>query len=895
MRKTAEQLEADLESATTDLDKTRALNALAEHLLYRDFVRSEKLAAQARSLATPHADTGGPEWQTESADSLRILCCCSCYTAHAGLSTEYTDRALALYDKLTPHLGARAHVGRAYVLMSRAVALLATGERDAALRTFEESLATSRSAGDGSVEGRILNAFGNLYQREGDFRKAFELQQQALDAFRSVGDRLGEASALNNVALCQEEFGNLSVALECHEQSLNIHDELDNPHGRACSLHNIGIIHRALGRFDKALECFEESLTTRRAVGSLLDQSYALANLADLYALQKDYVKALEYAREQLRAEETVGDEAEISWGHLNVGYIQCRLGNLDEGIEHLLQCYALSRKMRLSLLLCSCLMHIGQLYAQDPATAERLPITRLAQHLGIEGAVGSAFWVYCLERALSIAQEQSFKVVQHEAHLALSELHKSLGNFEKALEHLEKHDALKEEIYSEDVHRRLSNLKTVFRADGDWREAEILRARSEELSAMNEQLTREIATRKKMEEQRRRLEQLAGQARKMRSLNVMAASVAHNFNNLLTGVLGNIEMALDKMESGTQTRRMVEQAQKAANRAAELSRMMLLYVGQGREMPKPIDLSSLVKETVEGYRPAGWENVALECSLPGGLMAVLGGNDQIRHVTRSLLTNAFEALGKSGGSIRVSTSAVECDRDFLLQTYLYEDQPEGPYVCLEVSDTGCGMDRATMNRLFDPFFSRKAPGRGLSLATVLGIVRGHRGAISVSTEAGKGSTFRVYLPALSFAAASTNGNSDNVTEGRKGQGLILLVDDEQLVRSVGTRILHRMGFRILTASSGLEAIEIFRSHRDEITCVLLDLSMMDFDGAKVFAELRKIRHDVPVIISSGYNRADVMTNFVGPDVPAGFLQKPYQAETLAAELRALLEARHAT
>ncbi|HEY4745372.1 MAG TPA: response regulator, partial [Desulfuromonadaceae bacterium] len=249
---------------------------------------------------------------------------------------------------------------------------------------------------------------------------------------------------------------------------------------------------------------------------------------------------------------------------------------------------------------------------------------------------------------------------------------------------------------------------------------------------------------------------------------------------------------------------------------------------------------------------------------------------------------NASEAIGDKSGVIAITTGAMRCGHDYLSDIRFDEQLAEGLYVFVEVADTGCGMDRDTLARLFDPFFTTKFTGRGLGMAAVLGIVRGHRGAIKVYSEPGKGTTFKVLLPAAS-------GHAERVLQAAapesswRGSGTVLLVDDEETIRALGGEMLQMLGFGVLTADNGREALNVYQTHGGEIAAVILDLTMPRMDGEETFRELRRIQPDVRVIMSSGYNEQEVSQRFIGKGL-AGFVQKPYNLATLGAVLRQALQ-----
>ncbi len=278
----------------------------------------------------------------------------------------------------------------------------------------------------------------------------------------------------------------------------------------------------------------------------------------------------------------------------------------------------------------------------------------------------------------------------------------------------------------------------------------------------------------------------------------------------------------------------------KAVERAADLTRQMLAYSGKGKFIVEPVDLSRVVEDNKKMLVMSVSKKARVTYNLTDNLPVIQADAAQMCQVVMNLVINASEALGEQGGVIAVSTNAHLCKAKDLVGMGHGEDLPEGLYVCLEVGDTGCGMDQQTLAKIFDPFFTTKFTGRGLGLAAVHGIIRGHKGAIQVSSEPGKGTTFRVLLPASGPPAAAVQSELVATLECRGGT--VLVVDDEETVRTLARRMLEHFGFSVLTASGGQEAIRLFREHQHEVSCVLLDLTMPDLDGAETFDELRRIR-----------------------------------------------------
>ncbi len=387
---------------------------------------------------------------------------------------------------------------------------------------------------------------------------------------------------------------------------------------------------------------------------------------------------------------------------------------------------------------------------------------------------------------------------------------------------------------------------------------------------------------------QARKLEMKLQQAQKLESLGVLAGGIAHDFNNLLVGILGNAGLALEELPPEAPAREQINDIHTAAIRAAELTKQLLAYAGKGRFVIARIDLRRLVEEMSHLLSAVIPKNALLKYSFAANIPPVDGDAAQLRQIVMNLITNAADAIGQRSGIITVSTSVVEADRTYLADSYLDEGLPAGAYVSLEVADTGVGMSPEMRSRIFDPFFTTKFTGRGLGLAAVLGILRSHRGAIKVYSEPGRGSTFRVLLPAA-------NGGPDSIrprtppAERPQEAGWILVVDDDEAVRSVAKRVLERAGFQVLTAVDGVEGVEVFGAHKEKIRAVLLDVTMPRMGGEETFRRLRQMAPEVRVLLSSGYSEQEATSVFAGKGL-AGFLEKPFTTASLLERLRSVLD-----
>ncbi|MCX7016236.1 MAG: response regulator [Candidatus Sumerlaeota bacterium] len=401
--------------------------------------------------------------------------------------------------------------------------------------------------------------------------------------------------------------------------------------------------------------------------------------------------------------------------------------------------------------------------------------------------------------------------------------------------------------------------------------------------------ISRDVSERKRAEEEKARLETQMRNAQKLESLGVMAGGIAHDFNNLLMGVLGHVGLAQRKLAPASPVQSNLEKIEQSALRAAELTRQMLVYCGKGRMVVQPLNLSSLVKGAYRLFEASAPKKVSFRYELEDGLPDMKGDPGQIRQVLVNLAVNAWEAVGEGRGEIAIRTGAMHVDRRYLAETHLDDDLPEGEYVYIEVSDNGCGMDEETRSRIFDPFFSTKFPGRGMGLAAGLGIVRAHCGAIRVATQPGRGSTFRALFPSLP-RAPETSAKTAPAPGARPEHATVLVVDDEEMVRSAAADMLGHSGFTVLTAADGVEAVDLFRRNAARIGVVLLDLTMPRMDGREAFRRLRELRPDATVILSSGYSEQEAADQFGGEGL-AGFIHKPYTWDSLLATIREALTA----
>jgi CheY-like chemotaxis protein len=313
----------------------------------------------------------------------------------------------------------------------------------------------------------------------------------------------------------------------------------------------------------------------------------------------------------------------------------------------------------------------------------------------------------------------------------------------------------------------------------------------------------------------------------------------------------------------------------------------MLAYAGKGRFIIRAVSLPRLVQETGALVQSSVSKNIAFHIHAPSDTPAIESDPGQMQQVIMNLILNAAESLGGNSGTVSITTGEVTLEKARILEGLDVWAVEPGRYAFIEVRDTGCGMDAATRERIFDPFFSTKFQGRGLGLAAVAGIVRTHRGGIEVTTTPGAGSTFRVLLPAM-VSPVAVSAPAAPGSEDLRGHGTILFVDDEQGVRNFAKLTLKRHGYDVLLAGSGQAAIDAIGSDGNRIRLVVLDLTMPGMNGEETLSHLQQLRPELDVIISSGYAEAEVLPLFKNSRI-AGFLQKPYTAQQLARGVKTVL------
>ena len=391
---------------------------------------------------------------------------------------------------------------------------------------------------------------------------------------------------------------------------------------------------------------------------------------------------------------------------------------------------------------------------------------------------------------------------------------------------------------------------------------------------------------------EKRRLEYQFIQSQKMESIGLLAGGIAHDFNNILSGILGYSSLIKTSIDETHQFYKFVDSIEVSAKRAAELTSQLLAFARGGKYLAKKFNLNDVISETMTIIDRTIDKAIEIELFLSENLPLIEGDPVQMQQVVLNLCVNARDAINGQGKIIIETTDILLGENDSVLKNNL----KSGLFVMLSVTDTGSGMDKETMTRIFEPFFTTKeiGQGTGLGLAMVYGVVKNHEGTINVYSEIGKGTTFRVYLPAQEAAALPVNTEPNNGAKKpdqdlqSHDNALVLVVDDEESLRSLLYDTLTGFGYRVVTASNGLEAVDIYKDQMNDISLVILDIVMPKLGGFETFVELQKINPKVKTILSSGFSQ-NMQTQDMLKNGVKDFIQKPFQVKDLLRKVKAVL------
>jgi len=386
-----------------------------------------------------------------------------------------------------------------------------------------------------------------------------------------------------------------------------------------------------------------------------------------------------------------------------------------------------------------------------------------------------------------------------------------------------------------------------------------------------------DITERKQAEEEKKKLEEQVQQAQRLEAIGTLAGGIAHDFNNLLMAIQGNTSLLLYELDSCHPHFDALENIEKAIRSGAKLTRQLLGYARKGKYQVKLVQLNQLVEEVTDTFSRTRKE-IIIHRELSEDLFAIEAEQGQIEQVLLNLYINAADSM-PSGGKMIIKTLNVTHED---MRRKHYVPKP-GNYVKLTVTDTGIGIDKRTQGRIFEPFFTTKEMGRGtgLGLASVYGIVKSHGGYIEVESEKGHGTTFTIFLPACSKENSNTIVSSERIIEG---SGTILIVDDEEMVLEAGVKMLMRLGYNVLKAGSGIEAVEVYEDNKEAIDLVILDMIMPGMGGGETYEKMKKINPIVKVLLSSGYSLEGQAAEILKRGCK-GFIQKPFNLQKISGKV----------
>jgi signal transduction histidine kinase/CheY-like chemotaxis protein len=414
----------------------------------------------------------------------------------------------------------------------------------------------------------------------------------------------------------------------------------------------------------------------------------------------------------------------------------------------------------------------------------------------------------------------------------------------------------------------------------------DILKRERSQLMATNEQLKRTIEDRKRAEREKQKIATRLRQAQKMESIGTLAGGIAHDFNNILSAIMGYSEMTLYSLSADSKARANLEQVLQASNRARDLVNQILAFSRQSEQTRKPVQISPLVKETLKLMRASLPTTIKIMEQINENGALIEADPTQIHQVLMNLCTNASDAMREKGGALKVDLDRLNLyEKEAAL---LYPDLNPGIYEMVSVSDTGDGMDSATMERIFDPYFTTKEAGKGtgMGLSVAHGIVKSHGGVINVHSELGKGTTFQILLPSIDGVAKS---EVDEDKPLPKGDERILFVDDEATLVDLGKQMLEHLGYKVEGKTSSIEALETFRARPDDFDLILTDKTMPNLTGFDLGKECKVIRPDIPIILCTGFSESSLLLR-AGSMGISEIIMKPLLMRDLAGAIRKVLD-----
>lgn len=402
-------------------------------------------------------------------------------------------------------------------------------------------------------------------------------------------------------------------------------------------------------------------------------------------------------------------------------------------------------------------------------------------------------------------------------------------------------------------------------------------------------EIVRDITERKKMEEERLALERRIVESEKNKSIEILSAGVAHDFNNILMAILGYADLIQVSMNNEETVKKSINEIKKAVLRGSELSQQMLRFAGKTKILFENIKINNIVNDIIDLLKVSISRKINLIFSSGSNEIMVKGDPTQLRQIVLNLVLNAAEAIGDKSGTINIDIDCMYLEKTFINSKLSGFELEEGKYIKLTIEDTGCGMDEYTLKHLFEPFFTTKFTGRGLGMAEVLGIIKAHKGAIMVSSSPNKGSVFDIYLPAVSSETTLESLDYNDRKMLNRFSGTAMIADDEEAIRISVSSMLKRLGFEVFISSNGEDALRMYRNLYNKPDIIFLDILMPEMDGVELLNEIRKINPSQKIIFISGYTGNKINLAGLNERITS-FLRKPFDIYMLSETISLLLK-----
>ncbi len=709
----------------------------------------------------------------------------------------------------------------------------------------------------------------------GEFEKAISAAGPALRAAESEQRRDLISAIILDQGTAHDQLGDAEKAFGAYSQALEMAREDNHQQRIVEGLNNVSAVALNMGRLEVAQIHLEEALALT-APEQKNERSAILSNLGDICRQRDDLAGAMELHREALALQSEVGTEAGIAQARFRLGEIYAAMGEYPQALRELEAALKTQERLLLAPAMANSLAALVPVYQALGRSSD-------AQQAGFEG--------------LRLGERMEMKARQSKALLALSELYGELGDHELAAQCLLQRAPLQQELWSDRYAVGMAEWEAKFNKAESERQIEVAERRSAELQRNASFLvgglllvlgwvgwSRFLSGRRerRMLEEKRELEHKLFQSQKLESMGLLAGGVAHDFNNILMGVQGNISLARLQVPGDSPMNEFLNGIEESSKRGATLAQRMLTYSGRSRFSYEPVDVNRLVRWTCKMLPVSTVKNIRLEYFLSPDFPHAHADSTELGRVLMNLVTNAATAIGDEQGTIQVRTlvkhflDPVEAPSGGLGSLH------PGSYVVLIVNDTGRGMNEATRQRIFEPFFTRNKnrKGRGLGLSTVAGIVRSHHGMITVDSQLNRGTSFCVYIPIVETPKPEFQVAEPLALSGAQLTGNVLVIDDDPVVLRTLTTMLSGLGLDVIASGGGRQGLRRFREDPGAVDLVLLDWKMPGFSGHQTLEELRVTRSDVPVVLITGCEDGGIA--FEEGAVPrCSVLQKPFTLEEL--------------